>query len=247
MSSDPALTSAIVAKQFTKEQQFDGYTQQSVYPCNNIKDIADYILSLNTDKRSIATGVDATNYSPFQTLRTNSEQIKTFAKASGICVNLAIQLIEPQSILINQSIINADIMVMLHNGFNSSISVINGPYLHIYEKFVKDDPALSAIPYTAIGKYEIISDQTQKYDLEIIWSDDMEGENDYVEALLNSLNQSGVLLILNSANQAVLYNTVDPMATPQAELHEFIKSDDRFVMYHLPNFIGFTFVKKIQN
>jgi hypothetical protein len=247
MSNNPSLNSAIIAKEFTKEQQFDGYLQQSAYPCNNIKEISDYVLSLRTDKRSIATGVDSTTYSPFQTLRSGSSDIRTFAKASGVCVNLAIQLIEPKSVLVNQSILNADIMVMLFKGFSSDISIINGPYLHLYEKFVKPDDGFPQIPYKSISKRELILSDSPKYDLEILWSDDIEGEYDYVSSLLNSLNPGGVMLIANSANQALLYGVDNYMATPQAELHEFIKSDNRFITYHLVNFVGFTFVKKIRD
>ncbi len=243
MSENSPLNSALVARSFSKEVIFDDYVDTK-YPCENIVEISNYTLSLRSDKRAIATGVDATNYSPFQTLRT-SNSVQVFAKSIGLMVELAVDMVEPKSILINQSILNTHLVLMLHRHTNAEINIINGPYLHLYEKFCKDDPLLSSVPYSCFDKYQIMDGIEKSFDMIIAYSDDIEGDSDYVLALMNSIAVGGLILIVNSANQGVLYSSSDFTSTPQAELHEFINTDTRFISYHVPLFLGFSFIKRI--
>ena len=243
MSENSPLKSALVARSFSKEVIFDDYVSTK-YPCESIVEISNYVLSLRSDKRAIATGVDATNYSPFQTLRT-SNSVQIFAKTIGLMVELAVDLVEPKSVLINQSILNTHLILMLHRYMNTEINVINGPYLHLYEKFCKDDPLLSSVPYSCFDKYQIMDGIEKTFDMIIAYSDDLEGDTDYVSALMDSVTVGGIMLIANSANQGVLYSSDDFTSTPQAELHEFINTDTRFISYHMPLFVGFSFIKRI--
>jgi len=243
MSENSPLNSVLVAKSFSKEVIFDDYTDTK-YPCQNIVEISNYVLSLRSDKRAVATGVDATNYSPFQILRT-SDSVQVFAKSIGLVVELAVELVKPSSVLINQSILNTHLVLMLHRHMNTEINVINGPYLHLYEKFCKDDAPLSPVPYSLFDKYQIMDGVNKTFDMIIAYSDDLEGDTDYVSALMDSIAVGGVMLISNSANQGVLYSSGDFTSTPQAELHDFINADARFTSYHVPLFLGFSFIKRI--
>lgn len=243
MSENPSLNSVIIANAFTKEQKFDDYPADE-YPCENMEDIALYVLSLNSDKRAIATGADSTNYSIFQTLRTTS-QGKKFARSVGIFVDSIINLVEPSSILINQSLINNYIMPMSHRSIGAEITIMNAPYLYIYEKFSKSNTALSQIPYNSLSKYEIINGCDKTFEMIVVFADDIEGEIDYVSAILGMLQPGGVMLIANSANQGALYRTRDFDATPQSELHDYINNDDRFISYHIPLLVGFSIIKKV--
>jgi hypothetical protein len=246
MENNPLLTSIYAATNLSKQCGFDGYENQKIYPNTEIKSISEYVMSMRTDKRAVATGVDATNYAPFQTLTAGSDNHKVFARSVGLYVNMISHLVKPSSVLVDQSVSNPDVIVMMHRMFSSKITILNGPYLHLYEKFIKHiSDSINEIPYFSRSKYEIINDQTEKYDLVILYSDDLEGEYDYTEAVLNSLSDSGTLLIVNSANQGMLYHSADYTMTPQAELHEFINSNTGFATYHIPNLIGFTVVKKI--
>lgn len=243
MSNNTALNSALISNALSKQQEFTSYSETN-YPCENIKDIADYTLSLRCDKRAIATGVDATNYSPFQTLRT-SDLVRNFAKSIGAFVNSIISLASPSSILINQSVINTHMITMLHEGIGCEINIVNGPYLHLYEKFCKQNSSLSLIPYNSYDKYEILSGITKKFDMIIVYADDIEGDLEYVDSIIGCLPVGGTLLIANSGNQGMLYNANDYAATPQSELHDFLNSNDSLVSCHVPLFIGFSIIKKI--
>lgn len=243
MSENPSLNSVLIADNFTKEQKFTDYPADE-YPCENMEEISRYVLSLNSDKRAIATGADSTNYSIFQTLRAPA-QARKFARSVGIFVDSIINLVEPQRILINQSLINNYIMPMSHRSIGAEITIMNAPYLHIYEKFSKSNPALAQIPYDSLTKYEIINGVDKQFEMIVVFADDIEGELDYLSAMLDMLASGGVMLIANSANQGVLYRTNDFDATPQAELHEYINNDDRFISYHIPLLVGFSIIKKI--
>jgi hypothetical protein len=243
MSDNSPLNSALVARSFSKGVFFDDYTDTK-YPCQNIVEISNYVLSLRSDKRAVSTGIDATNYSPFQTLRT-SNSVQIFARSIGLVVELAVELAKPSSVLINQSILNTHLVLMLHRHMNSEINVINGPYLHLYEKFCKDDAGLSSVPYSCFDKYQIMDGIEKTFDMIIAYADDLEGDTDYVSALMDSVTVGGVMLISNSANQGMVYSSSDFDATPQAELHDFINADARFTSYHIPLFLGFSFIKRI--
>lgn len=243
MSENPSLNSVSIADFFTKEQKFNDYPADE-YPCENMEEISLYVMSLNSDKRAIATGADSTNYSIFQTLKAPA-QARKFARAVGIFVDSMINLLEPNSILINQSLINNYIMPMSHRSIGASITIMNAPYLHIYEKFSKSNPALAQIPYDSITKYEILGGVDKEFEMIIVFADDIEGELDYLSAMLDMLPVGGVMLIANSANQGVLYRTSEFDATPQAELHEFVNNDNRFISYHIPLLVGFSIIKKI--
>jgi hypothetical protein len=96
-----------------------------------------------------------------------------------------------------------------------------------------------------ITKEEMLSGANPAYDMIVAYSDEIEHDMDYVDAHIARLNARGSLLIMNTGNSSVLYNVDDYKATPQAELHEFLKADERIAVYHVPSFIGFTIVKKI--
>jgi len=243
MSENPSLNSVLIADNFTKEQKFTDYPADE-YPCENMEEISIYVLSLNSDKRAIATGADSTNYSIFQTLRAPT-QARKFARSVSIFVDSIINLVEPQRILINQSLINNYIMPMSHRSIGAEITIMNAPYLHIYEKFSKSNPALAQIPYNSLTKYEIINGTDKQFEMIVVFADDIEGELDYLSAMLDMLPVGGVMLIANSANQGALYRTNDFDATPQAELHDYINNDDGFISYHIPLLVGFSIIKKI--
>lgn len=245
-NQNPLLNSILAAKAFSKQCLVDGYENQKINPNDEIKNISDYVMSMRTDKRSIATGIDATNYAPFQTLTTGGDSHRIFAKSVSLYTSMIAHIVEPQSLLIDQSVCSPDIIVMLHNLFSTTITIVNGPYLHLYEKFVKPSSSkINEVPYSSRSRYEIIDDQTEKYDLIILYSDDLESDYEYTESVMNSISTKGVLLIVNAANQGMLYYSDDYSATPQAALHELINSYSGFATYHVPNLIGFTVVKKI--
>lgn len=243
MSQDPALNSVIIADVFSKRKSFDDYPADE-YPCDGITEISNYVLSLNSDKRAVATGADSTNYSIFQVFRTPGN-VQAFAKSIGIVAEMLINLAKPQTILMNQSIINNYMVLMIHRLVGSEITIMNGAYLHIWEKFSKRNPVLAEIPYKSVEKYDIINGSSGQFDMVIIFSDDIEGELDYAESIVNSVSPNGTLIISNSANQGTIYRSQDFTATPQSELHDFINLDSRFISYHIPFLTGISVFKRI--
>lgn len=245
---NPALNSAIIGIEFTKVQPVENYDTQSIHPCDYIEQMAEYIATLNIDMRSVATGADAINWSMFETLRQNPDEITAFAKNVNIFIQTIFQLVRPNSILFSNPVpmINLDFMALIATEFSTEISVINSPILHLYEKFCKGIEPFSSLKYKMLTKAEMMSETTPTYDMVVAYSDEIEHDMDYVSAHIDRLNVGGALVIANAGNSSVLYNASDYKATPQAELHEFIKSDDRVAVYHIPNFIGFTIVKRIK-
>lgn len=245
---NPALNSALIGIEFTKVQPIENYDYQGIHPCDYIEQMAEYVATLNIDMRSVATGADALNWSMFETLRQNPDEITAFAKNVNIFLQMIFQIAKPSSILFSNPVpmINLDFIALIASGSQTNISVVNAPILHLYEKFCKTTEPFSSLGYTVITKSEMLSGQTPKYDMIVAYSDEIEHDMDLASAHIDCLNVGGTLLISNAGNSSVLYNTSDYKATPQAELHEFIKSDDRVAVYHIPNFIGFTVVKKIK-
>lgn len=245
---NPALNSALIGVEFTKAQPVENYDPQGMHPCDYIEQMAEYVATLNIDMRSIATGADAVNWSMFETLRQNPEEISLFAKNVNIFLQMIFQLAKPSSILFSNPVpmINLDFMALVAADGTTEISVINSPILHLYEKFCKATEPFSSLGYTVFTKGEMLSGSMPTYDMIVAYSDEIEHDMDYVSAHIDRLNVGGALLISNAGNSSVLYNVADYRATPQAELHEFIKADDSVAVYHIPNFIGFTIVKKIK-
>lgn len=245
---DHALNSARIGNDFTKHQKLDGYTHQDVYLCDYIGSMSEYLSSLNLDKRSIATGADAVNWSMFETLPQESSEITIFAKNIGIFMSAILQVAEPQKVLFSSPVVmnNLDLFATIIKNYNPVVHVLNSPFLHLYEKFCKTEEPFASKSYSALSKQELLENAENSYDMIISYSDDLEHDFEFLKAHIPSLSVGGVMLIVNTGNSSVLYGTDDYKATPQAELHEVLKENEDVAVYHISYLIGFTIVKKIK-
>lgn len=245
---DHALNSVKIGKEFTKHQKLLGYTNQDIYSCDYIGSMAEYLSGLNLDKRSIATGADAINWSMFETLPQESSDVTIFAKNIGIFMSAILQVAEPQKILFSSPVvmINLDLLATIIKNYDPVIHVINSPFLHLYEKFCKTEEPFSSKPYSSLTKKELLENTENDYDMIICYSDDLEHDVEFLESHVSSLSVGGIMLIANTGNSSVLYGTEDYQATPQAELHEALKENENIAIYHIAHLIGFTIVKKIK-
>ena len=205
-------------------------------------EIANYLYStVGVDRRNIATGGAADYEFVIHYPRPNLAQSYGQSQWMPILLIMMIMDIAPKSrVLALSGGLDRFRLKPFQDIFNSTIYFINNKKLSLYEKFQQSNTPIS---HEVATHDQILDGTCGKFGMIVGWSQDMENPFFPVDALVDSLDKNGVMVIQNTSDSVFLYQN-DTQASPVWQYHEELKSRDDCRVYHIPLFYGVTVVVK---
>ena len=199
-------------------------------------------IDANLDSRYIARGFElSTNF--FNMLENISEDVQGLQFQTVIIEELLISVKQPQSVLIaDGATYRFRTLELLGSMDDVSINFLNNHYFFWFEEHLKNTNDKYSFGYSAYLEDELIADREPKFDMVLASAHNFHQNSDLLEAVIDSLNPGGILVIQSSNHSSEIYSST-------YKFHEYYPMHDTLIKasgksFHIANFHGFTiFVK----
>ena len=196
----------------------------------------------NLDARYIARGFEiSTNF--FNMLDNISEDLQSLQFQTVLIEELLISIKQPRSVLIaDGATYRFRTLELLGSMDNVSINFVNNHYFFWFEEHLKNTNDKYSFGYSAYLEDELIDEREPKFDMVLASAHNFHQNNIFLEAIVDSLNPGGVLIIEASNHSSEIYS-------PTYKFHEYYPMHEILMnasgkSFHIANFYGFTvFVK----
>jgi len=199
-------------------------------------------IDANLDARYIARGFEvSTNF--FNMLANIPEDLQSVCFQTALIEELFISVKKPQSVLIaDGATYRFRTLELLGSMDDVSINFVNNHYFFWFEEHLKNTNEKYSFGYSAYLEDELIADQTPKFDMVLASGHNFYENNNFLEAVVGSLNPGGVLVIQATNHSGEIYS-------PTYKFHEYCPMHEILMnssgkSFHIANFFGFTIFLK---